>query len=206
MPALLGGPAMRGGRIPTVARDERLARRAGFAWGFAEGLFFLIVPDVYVSFAALYGLRAGAVAWAASIAGSLAAVCVIYLLAGILALDYLSFLEQIPGISAGMLEAVDRTLRAGLPYDLWLITGGIPLKVYAGVALSQGTGLAALLIWTVFARAVRIAPTYALVATVRLGFRRSIDARPRFWFGLLVVVWVAFYIFYFVAMNRRVWI
>jgi hypothetical protein len=197
---------MRGERIPTLARDERLARRAGFAWGFAEGVFFFIVPDVYVSFAALYGLRAGAVAWAASIAGSLAAVCVIYLLAGILALDYLSFLEHIPGISAGMLAAVDRTLRAGLTYDLWLITGGIPLKVYAGVAQSQGTGLAALLIWTVFARIVRIAPTYALVAIVRLGLRRSIDARPRFWFGLLVVVWVAFYIFYFVAMTRRVWI
>ena len=197
---------MRGERIQAIARDERLARRAGFAWGFAEGLFFFIVPDVYVSLAALFSLRAGAVAWAASIAGSLVAVCVIFLLSGILALDYLRFLEQIPGISAGMLAAVDRTLRGGLPYDLWLITGGIPLKVYAGVALSQGSGLAALLVWTVFARAVRIAPTYALVAAVRLVCRRSIDARPRLWFGVLVGVWVAFYIFYFIAMHRRVWI
>lgn len=197
---------MRGERIQAIARDERFARRAGFAWGLAEGVFFFIVPDVYVSFAALYSLRAGAMAWAASIVGSLAAVCVIYLLAGVLALDYRSFLDNIPGISAGMLAAVDRTLHAGLPYDLWLITGGIPLKVYAGVALSQGAGLAALLIWTVFARVVRIAPTYALVTAVRLVFRRPIDARPRFWFAVLVVVWLVFYVFYFAAMGRRIWI
>lgn len=197
---------MRGERIQAVARDERLARRAGFAWGFAEGVFFFIVPDVYVSFAALYGLRAGAVAWGASIAGSLAAVCVIYLLAGMLSLDYLRFLDRVPAISAGMLAAVDRTLRAGLPYDLWLITGGIPLKVYAGVALAHATGLVPLLVWTVFARVVRIAPTYALVAVVRVVFRRSIDARPGAWFGVLCVIWIAFYAFYFVAMSRRSWV
>jgi hypothetical protein len=197
---------MRGERIQALALDRRVAWRAGFAWGLAEGVFFFIVPDVYVSFAALFSLRAGAVAWAASIAGSLVAVCVISLLTGILALDYQSFLEHIPGISAGMLAAVDRSLRDGLPYDLWLIRGGIPLKVYAGVALSQGVGLPALLIWTVFARVVRIAPAYALVAIVHLGFRRSIEARPRLWFGVLVGVWVAFYTYYFIAMNRRVWI
>jgi hypothetical protein len=197
---------MRGERIQTVARDERLARRAGFAWGLAEGVVFFIVPDVYVSFAALFALRAGAVAWAASIAGSLAGVCCIYLLAAVLGLDYLSFLERIPGVSAGMLASVDRTLRSGLPYTPWLITGGIPLKVYAGVALSQAIGLSALLLWTVFARVVRIAPTFALVAATRLVFRRSIDARPLAWFLLLGVIWVVFYLFYFLAMSRRIWI
>lgn len=197
---------MRGERIRSSAQDERLARRAGFTWGFAEGLFFFIVPDVYVSFAALFALRAGAVAWAASIAGSLAAVCCIYLLA-VVGLDYRSFLDRIPGISGEMLASVERTLRSGLPYTPWLIGGGIPLKVYAGVALSSGIGLGlgSLLLWTVFARVVRIAPTYALVAATQLLFRRSIDARPRAWFVLLCVVWVVFYIFYFVAMNRRTW-
>lgn len=198
---------MAGERIQAAARDERLARRAGFAWGFAEGLFFFIVPDVYVTWAALYALRAGAIAWAASIAGSLAAVCGIYLLAGVLAVDYLSFLERIPAISGGMIDAVSRTLRLeGLPYTPWLISGGIPLKLYAGVAEAQGIGLGAVLVWTVFARIVRIAPPFALVAVTRLLWRRSIDARPGLWFVVLAVVWTLFYAFYFIAMSRKLWV
>ncbi len=196
---------MSGERIQALARDERLARRAGFAWGFAEGLFFFIVPDVYVTFAGLYALRAGAIAWGASIAGSLVAVCAIYLLAA-LGVDYLSFVQHIPGISAGMLYAVDQWLRAGaLPYTPWLITGGVPLKVYAAVAAAQGMGLGAVLLWTVFARVVRIAPTYLLVVLARLLFGRAIDARPSRWFVVLTTVWVLFYAYYFVAMSRRAW-
>ncbi|MGH7606028.1 MAG: hypothetical protein ACREME_01705 [Gemmatimonadales bacterium] len=192
-------------RVREIARNQRVARGAGGAWGFAEGVFFFIVPDVYVSFATLFALRAGAVAWAASIAGSLAAVCTIYLLAVVLHLDYLGFLELIPGISAGMLVAVERGFGAGgggLPYTAWLITGGVPLKVYAGVAFAQGIGVGSVLVWTVFARIVRIAPVYLLAAAVRLVFRPSIDARPARWLGVLAALWVAFYAFYFVTMSH----
>jgi hypothetical protein len=190
-------------RIRQRARDERLARHAGFWWGFAEGVFFFIVPDVYVSFAALFSLRAGAVAWAASIAGSLAGVGTIYLLAVILGLDYVRFLASIPGISSGLLARVGAQLAAaGLPYTPLLIAGGVPLKVYAGLAFSLGAGLGPVLVWTVFARIVRIAPTFALVAATRLLFRRTIDARAIVWCALLVFVWIAFYVFYFVHMSR----
>ena len=190
-------------RIPQLARHERLARHAGFWWGFAEGVFFFIVPDVYVSFAALFSLRAGVVAWAASIAGSLVGVATIYLLAVVLGLDYVRFLASIPGIASGMLARVGAQLAAdGLPYTPLLIAGGVPLKVYAGLAFSLGVGLGSVLVWTVFARIVRIAPTFALVAATRLLFRRTIDARAIAWCALLVFVWVAFYVFYFVHMSR----
>lgn len=192
--------------MPAVARDERVARIVGFWWGFAEGVAFFIVPDVYVSFAVLFSLRAGAIAWLASIAGSLGGVVAIYLLAGTVGQGLFAWLEHVPGISAGMLVAVERTVSAhGLPYTPWLVTGGIPLKVYAAVAVAQGIGLGAMLGWTVFARIVRIAPTYLLAAAVRLLFRRSIEARPVAWVGVLAALWMAFYAFYFVAMSRRVW-
>ena len=190
-------------RIRQLARDERLARRAGFWWGFAEGVCFFIVPDVYVSFAALFSLRTGVVAWAASIAGSLAGVVAIYLLAVIVGFDYVRFLDVIPGISGTMLSRVGGQLGAeGLPYTALLILGGVPLKVYAGLAFSLGFGLAPVLLWTVFARIVRIAPTVAAVAVTRLLFRRSIDARATLWSALLGFVWLAFYVFYFVHMSR----
>jgi hypothetical protein len=90
----------------------------------------------------------------------------------------------------------------GLPYTPLLILGGVPLKVYAGVAATVGVGLGPMLLWTVFARIVRIAPTFALVAATRLVFRRSIEARSVAWCTLLVCVWVAFYVFYFARMSR----
>jgi hypothetical protein len=189
-------------RIQRFARDERLARLAGFWWGFAEGVFFFIVPDVYVTFAALFSLRSGAVAWVASIAGSLTGVVTVYLLVA-LGANYVPFLDLIPGISQHMLFAVGAQLGTeGLPYTPLLILGGVPLKVYAGVAATVGIGLGPMLLWTVFARIVRIAPTFALVVATRMLFRRSIEARSVAWCALLVCVWVAFYVFYFARMSR----
>jgi len=190
-------------RIRQLARDERLARRAGFWWGFAEGLFFFIVPDVYVSFAALFSLRTGVTAWVASIAGSLAGVVAIYLLAVILGFEYVQFLTVIPGISDRMLADVGAQLGAeGLPYTALLILGGVPLKVYAGLAFWLGLGLGPVLLWTVFARIVRMAPVFAVAAAARVVFRRSIDARPALWCAVLGAVWFGFYTFYFVRMHQ----
>lgn len=189
--------------IRRLARNERLARLAGFWWGFAEGLVFFIVPDIYISFATLFAFRAGATAWLSSIAGSLVAVATIYLLAITLGLDYLSFLYLIPGISGGMIEGVGRSLAVeGLPYTPLLVLGGVPLKVYAGVGYSLGLSLGSVLLWTLFARILRIAPTFALVGAIRLLLHRRIDERAKAWCLLLGCFWVVFYIFYFVRMSR----
>jgi hypothetical protein len=186
------------------ARDERLARHAGFWWGFAEGTFFFIVPDVYISFAALFSLRAGAVAWVFSIAGSVAAVVVVFFLMETLGADYLAFLASIPGISAPLIARVRETLTAGgLPYSPLLVLGGVPLKVYAAQAFSLGMSSGSVLLWTVFARIMRIAPTFAVTAAVRLLLRRHIDAHTKAWLALLTFFWVVFYVFYFTRMSQE---
>jgi hypothetical protein len=183
---------------PTVRPTARLARHAGFWWGLAEGLFFFIIPDVYISLAALFALRAGATAWAFSIAGSVAAVLIIYLLMTILRVDYLGFLPSIPGISDRLIAQTEARLAAGgLPYTPFLAFGGVPLKVYAASAFSLGLPLGAVLLWTLFARVVRIAPTYAVAAAIRLLFGRQIDRRPGIWLAGLGLFWLAFYVFYF---------
>jgi len=190
-------------RLRHLAADERLARHAGFWWGLAEGLFFFIVPDVYVSFATLFSPRAGAIAWLSSIAGSAAAIVVIHLLTAAPGLDYLAFLESIPGISGPLIERVGASLAAeGLPYSLLLVLGGVPLKVYGALAFSLELSLGSVLLWTLFARMVRIAPTFAGVAAVRLLFRRRIDAHATAWCMLLGLFWLVFYVFYFVRMSR----
>ena len=190
-------------RFQRLARDERLARHAGFWWGLAEGLFFFIVPDVYISFATLFSLRAGAIAWLFSIVGSAIAIVVIYLLSAMLGLDYVSFLDWIPGISEPLIHGVGQELAAeGLPYSPFLVMAGVPLKLYVAQAFALELTLGSVLLWTVFARIVRIAPTFAIVAAMRLLFGRRIDAYAGTWCALLGIFWVAFYVFYFVHMSR----
>lgn len=189
--------------LQRLASSERAARHAGFWWGLAEGTVFFIVPDVYIAFAMLYAARAGLAAWAFSILGSLVAVSAIYALVTFTSVDYVGFLDRIPAISASMLaETGSRIASDGLPYSLLLILGGVPLKVYAAQAFALEYSLGAVLLWTVFARLVRIAPVVALVALVRTLFRRSIDRQAAGWFALLLAVWAGFYIFYFARMSR----
>jgi hypothetical protein len=189
--------------IRRLAQDERLARHAGFWWGLAEGLFFFIVPDVYISFAALFAVRAGAVSWIASIVGSMVAVCLIYVFSAMPGVEYTRFLTMIPGISHSLIEQVRQTLASrGLPYTPFLVFGGVPLKVYAGLAFSLGLPLGTVLLWTALARIVRLAPSFAGAAVTRLVFRRSIEAHPTLWCVLLGCFWLLFYIFYFIRMSR----
>ncbi|MGQ0642874.1 MAG: hypothetical protein ACT4P6_19180, partial [Gemmatimonadaceae bacterium] len=139
-------------RIQRVARSDRAARYAGFGWGLAEGLIFFIVPDVFISLATLFALRAGAVAWISSILGSLVAVCVIWVLVTMVGGGYVAFLDAIPGISRQLVETTAVKLAAdGLPYTPLLILGGVPLKVYAALAFTFGMSLGAVLLWAVFA-------------------------------------------------------
>jgi hypothetical protein len=141
-------------------------------------------------------------AWLSSIAGSAAAILIIRLLTATPGLDYLAFLESIPD-SGPLIGRVRGTLAVeGLPYTPLLVLRGVPLKLYAALAFSHGLSLGSVLLWTVFARSVRIAPTFAVVAAIRLLFRRHLDARPTVWFALLGVFWFVFYVFHFVRINR----
>jgi hypothetical protein len=63
-------------------------------------------------------------------------------------------------------------------------------------------GLGPVLLWTVFARIVRMAPVFAVAAGARVLFRRSIDARPALWCAVLGTVWFVFYVLYFLRMSR----
>ncbi len=190
-------------RIQRLARSERVARHTGFWWGLAEGLAFFIVPDVYISFAVLFSARAGAMAWLFSIVGSVVAIPIIYILVTISSIDYVTFLETIPGISRALLERVEEGLLSdGLQYTPLLALGGVPLKVYGALAFSIGLSLGQVLVWTVFARFVRIAPTYIVVAGIRKLLRRHIDGHSIVWTGALILFWVVFYVFYLWRMDQ----
>jgi hypothetical protein len=190
-------------RLARLARDDRVARYAGFVWGLAEGVAFFIVPDFYITFATLFSIRAGIIAWGWSLIGSLVAVVVIWVLVTMLGGGYVAFLQSIPGISMALLQQTTVKLTAdGLPTTPFLVLGGVPLKVYAALAFTLGMSLGYVLLWTVFARIVRIAPVFLFVAGVRVLFRRHVDNHPGLWLTLFVIAWTAFYTFYFIQMGR----
>ena len=194
---------MQAARIARLARDERVARYAGFFWGLAEGLAFFIVPDLYITCATLFSTRAGIVAWVWSLLGSFVAVVLIWVFVTTLGGGYVAFLQNIPGISTGLLQQTTVKLAAdGLPMTPFLVLGGVPLKVYAELAFTLGMALGSVLLWTVFARIARIAPVFLFVAGVRLVFRRHVDDHPGLWLTLFVIAWAAFYTFYFMQMSR----
>jgi hypothetical protein len=125
------------------------------------------------------------------------------MLMAVFGVDYLGFLHWIPGISSSLLERVGPAIAAnGLPYNPLFIFGGIPLKVYVALAFSFGATLGPVLLWTIFARIVRITPSYAIVGTLRLLFHRPIDLHPRAWLAIHLIFWLAFYVFYFIRMSR----
>jgi hypothetical protein len=116
--------------------------------------------------------------------------------------EYLALLAAIPGISGGLIQGAAEGIRAaGLPYTPFLVLGGVPLKVYVALAFEHGLPLVAVLLWTVFARVVRIAPTVLILAAVRRLFGRRIDQHPAGWVTALMLFWAGFYAFYFERMG-----
>lgn len=193
---------MDGQSLTRVATNPRLVRRIGFGWGFAEGLAFFIVPDVFIGFATLFSLRAGVAAWIASIAGSVAAVVVLYALIVVVGLDYLGFLDTLPGISTRLVAEVSGEVgESGLPYTPLFMLSGVPLKVWAGSAIANGIALGSLLLWTVFARLVRIAPTVLGFSLARRLWPKRPEDHPVGWTAVAGAFWLVFYAFYFVQMS-----
>lgn len=174
----------------------------GFLWGLAEGTFFFIVPDVFLTLLVPWSLRAALLAWAGSILGSLLAVLLLFRGMGLDAGGLVGLITALPAISPALVGAVSGALALhGLPWTLGLVAGGIPLKVYAVAAAGQGVPLATMLPWTLFARVVRIAPVLLLaLAAARLA--GDVPRRhPRRWCGGVLLAWAAFYAFYFQRMG-----
>jgi hypothetical protein len=186
-----------------MAKTQSKPSRFGFLWGLAEGTFFFIVPDVFIGFAALRSVGNAAKAWMASIAGSLCAILGIHLCMVWMEIDYLEFLIHIPGISQNLLDQVSHSMAAdGLPYSPLLVSEGVPLKVFGAVAFQLSHSLPAVLLWTLFARLVRIAPTFLIFAGLRRFYADRIDARPTVWYLGVAIFWLLFYIFYFWRMSQ----
>jgi 1-acyl-sn-glycerol-3-phosphate acyltransferase len=173
----------------------------GFLWGFAEGTVFFVVPDVLISFVALFSARRFWECSIAALAGSFIAGCVVYAAA---LYDYEAvsrIIRAVPFVPSRMLDTVrDEFERQGA----WgLFNGplsGTPYKVYALVA-SHYVPAKSFLYLTIPVRLGR----FLVVGGVAWFAARALR-EFRMTSGPIMIVyatlWVIFYNWYWVTMSR----
>ena len=180
---------------------SRWLRAVALSWGFAEATLFFVVPDVWISHAAVRSLRQGLWASVFALAGALAGGVVVYLLGLRHQTALLALYDHLPAISRDLIVRVSDQLQSlgGLGMVLGGFTG-TPYKLYAAQAASAGMDLAPFLAASVLARGLRfvlVALAVSLIARVlqaRLGTR----ATQR----ILVVFWIVFYGWYWSRMPN----
>jgi membrane protein YqaA with SNARE-associated domain len=184
------------GRAP-----RRWLRAVASSWGFAEATLFFVVPDVWISHAAVRSLRQGLWASVFALAGALAGGVVVYLLGLRHQRALLALYDHLPAISRDLIAQVAEQLQSlgGLGVVLGGFTG-TPYKLYAAQAASAGMDLAPFLAASVLARGLRfvlVALVVALIARV-LQPRLGASATQR----VLIVFWILFYGWYWSRMPN----
>jgi membrane protein YqaA with SNARE-associated domain len=109
-----------------------IALWAAFGWGFAEGSFFFVVPDVLLTLVALFSARDAFLACAAALLGELIAGALLHLLSARQREPICCFVERVPFVRPYMWTQV----RNDFEKLGWLAIRkgplrGIPYKLYA---------------------------------------------------------------------------
>lgn len=173
-----------------------------FLWGLAEGLVFFIVPDLYLSFIALFTFTGGIISLGFALLGSLISAVLIFSLAPYFGAYYHNILVAIPGISESMVGKVAAGLSTHGIRDI--ISGpfsGIPYKIYSVEAVSQHFPLIQYLIWSIPARLERMLPVTILGLILGYFFKRHIQKHPKIWIAGFIVLWIFIYINYYRSLS-----
>jgi membrane protein YqaA with SNARE-associated domain len=170
-------------------------------WGFAEATLFFIVPDVWISLAALRDRRAGLLACLASVAGALAGGLVMYAWGSKDPEGAAGALAAVPAVSRRMIEQVRSSLSSTGFLSLFIgpLTG-TPYKIYAVESGAVGASLPLFLLVSIPARGAR----FLLVAlAASWASRRPLGDWPlRRKRAAAIVLWVVFYAVYFALKSR----
>jgi membrane protein YqaA with SNARE-associated domain len=164
-----------------------IALWAAFAWGFAEGSFFFVVPDVLLTVIALFSARDGFLACAAALLGELIAGALLY------ALGSRRFVQRVPFVRPYMWPLV----RGDFEKLGWLAIRkgplrGIPYKLYA-VESPRYLSLAVFLLASIPGRLERFLLLTAVASLVGWAFHNWIHHHPAIAISIHLSIWTAFY-------------
>lgn len=182
------------------ARGKFLAGNPGiaiaFLWGFAEGTLFFVVPDVFLSLAAIFSPRR---VWRHILAATLGAV-----LAGALLytwslknpVEARTTVERVPFVSQKMFSSVEKGYqKQGIAAVFLGPLSGIPYKIYA-IEAPKYFRLAAFASATAPARAWRFVLVSYVSALLAAWFRKIWHLSEQKLVAIHAVCWIVFYAFY----------
>lgn len=183
---------LRGGRAPIAWLSTLLA----VLWGGAEATIFFIVPDVLLSIVVLRRPRLAAWLCLATLAGALAGGLLMYLWGRHNLPAAEGLLLALPAIGGDMLAGVRTQLETTGVMALFVgpLTG-TPYKIYAVFSPHAGVALPLFLVVSIPARLLRFVAVTLLVHLINRLLTPLLGQRQRL--GLLLVVWCAFYAWYF---------
>jgi hypothetical protein len=169
---------------------------AAGAWGFAEGCFFFVVPDVLLCLTALFSLRRALAQMAAVVAGALMAGGLLFAWAAHDSVTARSAVMAVPFVRPEMTTQVERDLDAHGAVGLLLGPfNGIPYKLYAVEAPGR-TGIIPFLAASVPARIERLAGGILLFSALGWFLRRRRLDDVRWGVSIHAAYWIIIYVFY----------
>lgn len=175
-----------------------------FTWGFAEGTFFFLVPDIWLSHLALVSPKRAFAASVPTLIGALAGGAATYTWARrIPEEESRRLLASLPAISTAMVDTVDAELSRGLHTMVLGPLRGRPYKIYARSAGVRGEGLLPFLLWSIPARLPRFLLVTGGTVLAARGGRKALGDRPWLEKVLFAAAWTAFYAWFFSTVGRE---
>jgi len=168
-------------------------------WGLAEATLLFIVPDVWLTGAAVHRPKRALIACLFALVGALVGGAVMYALGAHDGETAVATVARVPAVSESMVADVDTAVGARGAFALFSeLVNGTPYKLIAVTAGAQRIGVFALLLVSIPARLARfVTLTLLTIGAARLT-RRWLN--PRQQMALLLAGWLLFYMWFFITM------
>jgi membrane protein YqaA with SNARE-associated domain len=165
-------------------------------WGFAEATFFFLIPDLFLSLAAILGGRRTWKHVLAAIAGAMLGGTLLFQWSLANPDGARAAVSRVPFIRENMFNKVDEGFRKqGLLAVVIGSVTGIPYKLYA-VEAPRFTTKSFFLLATPVARGVRFLAVWFLFTEIAKWLRRSLNWRTSSLVRICAIVWIASYALY----------
>jgi membrane protein YqaA with SNARE-associated domain len=183
------------GRIPE-SLNRPWVLWAGFLWGFAEATLFFIVPDVLLTFVALYSPRRSRKLIGVILLGALAGGTLMFRLGANNPERAEQAVLRVPFVSTAMFAKTQQGFERNGIWTLAKAPGnGIPYKVYC-VQASRYAGWGKFVAVSAVARLERFAPFWLVSALIGMAFRQRIQRKPLIPALAHISIWIAGYAWY----------
>jgi hypothetical protein len=167
-----------------------------FLWGLAEASFFFVIPDVFLSFVAIFAWRRTWPHILAAISGAFVGGALLFQWAQVNPVQAHAAVARVPFVRESMFARVDDGLRAqGLSAVVLGSITGIPYKLYA-VEAPKFFSERNFLLATPPARAVRFVLVWLSFGGVAAWLRKRRNWRTAQLLQVHAALWVITYAFY----------